>query len=554
MAEVSAGEAVVRVLRAAGIKRMYAVPGESFLEVLDAVEAAPDLTLVSTRHESGAAFMAEAEAKFTGVPAVAAGTRGVGAANLAIGVHTAMQDATPMVVLVGQVDTGALGREAFQEVDLPAFFRPITKHAATVARTERLPDMLARSIVTATAGRPGPVMLALPADILRGSVDEALVDDAVRTVSVRRVRPAVEAGVARELAAKIHAARAPVVIAGVGARSAREELVAFADRFDVGVYAAFRRQDVFPNDHPRYLGHLTLGSPPALLDALRDADLVLVLGARLDEVTTQGFRLPQPGTEVIHIDVDPLTPGAAVAADWAVCADIGAVLVALLAQDGSPSVRRDWGRGHGTYLDVSTPRRRPASVGVDPAAVLEAMRRVLPPDAVVASDAGNFSVFLHACWRYAARSQLAPVSGAMGYGVPAGIAAALVTPDRPVVVVAGDGGFLMTGQELETAVRLGVRLVVIVFRNGVYGTIAMHQLRSCGRTAGVAIGEVDLAGFARSLGGQGISVEKEEALDEALTAALAHDGVTLIDVRTDPDLTTPTSRLSALTDQRPSGM
>src|SRR3712207_672889 len=264
---IDAGSVAVKVLARAGIRRFYTVPGESFLEVLDAVEQHPGLSLVSTRHESGAAFMAEADAKLTGMPAVAMATRGVGASNLAIGVHTARQDSTPMVVLLGQVETPFLGREAFQEVDLAAFYAPITKWAATVHRADRVAEFVERGLCVATSGRPGPVMLALPADLLGEGV--LAPDD--RADATRLVRPLPSAEEVRETASRLSEARRPVVIAGGGAGHARDELVALAEAFNVGVYAAFRRQDVFPNGHPLYLGHLTLATPPDILKALEEA-------------------------------------------------------------------------------------------------------------------------------------------------------------------------------------------------------------------------------------------------------------------------------------------
>jgi acetolactate synthase I/II/III large subunit len=556
---MTAAQAIVEILAAAGIGRLYTVPGESFLGILDAADADPHFSVISCRHESGAAFMAEAEAKLTGVPAVAAGTRGVGAANLAIGVHTAMQDATPMIVLLGQVETGFLGKEAFQEVDLPAFYRPITKWAATIEHPSRAPDLVAQAVRRATTGRPGPVMLALPADMLSEEVDAEAVAAAVRAVQGKRAPSVPEASAVTAVADGLRAAGQPVLIAGAGCRDARAELIECAERWNAGVYAAFRRQDVFPNDHPHYLGHLGLGTPAACLDALRRADLVLVVGARLDEITTQGFTLPAPGTRIIHADIDPSVPGAAMPADLALTADARPLLrqlsdAAAGPDEGGPDEAgrpgRSWALAHGAYLTAATPRRRPAAGGLDPAAVIESMLRTLPADTVVTNDAGNFSAFLHLYWRYnEPLTQLAPANGAMGYAVPAGVAAALVAPDRTVAAVCGDGGFLMTGQEVETAVRLGARLIVVVMRNGQYGTIAMHQLRQTGRMSAVTIGEVDIAGLATSLGATGVAVERELDLDRAFSEARQRDGVTVLDIRTDPDLTTPALRLSDLRGQ-----
>ena len=541
---VGAGNAAVEVLSRAGVRRVYTVPGESFLEILDAVEQHPEMSLVSTRHESGAAFMAEADAKLTGVPAVAMATRGVGASNLAIGVHTARQDSTPMLVLLGQVESTFLGREAFQEVDLAAFYSPITKWAATVPRADRLPEFVARGLRVATSGRPGPVMLAVPSDLLGEDVPRL---PGGYTYTTRPVRPAPGLEEVQAIARRVAGARRPVLIAGGGGRDARAELVAFAEAFNVGVYAAFRRQDAFPNEHPQYLGHLTLGAPPATLRALEGADLVLVAGCRLSEVTTQGYKLPHANQAVIQIDIDPGEVGAVVPVVQGVVADTRAVLGALVGLAPSRSPARDWTGPHRAYLEASSIPHGRAKDRVDPAQVIAALREVLPEDAVLTNDAGNFSVFLHRYWRYRhARTQLAPTSGAMGYGVPAAVAAKLAAPGRRVVAVAGDGGFLMTGQEMETAVRYRAPILVVVFNNGMHGTIAMHQARKLGRTAGTEIGPVDLAGYARSLGAAGYTVREPDELAPALEKALVSDDVALVDVITDPDLITPSIRLSEL--------
>jgi acetolactate synthase-1/2/3 large subunit len=472
---------------------------------------------------------------------VAMATRGVGASNLAIGVHTARQDSTPMLVLVGQVETTFLGREAFQEVDLPAFYAPITKWATTLHRADRVAELVSRGLRIATSGRPGPVMLALPADLLGEDVPAP---DLRASVSS-------PAGSAPEeirwVARRLGEARRPVMIAGGGARDARDELVAFAEAFNAGVYVGFRRQDVFPNDHPHYLGHLTLGTPPETLRAVEEADLVLVVGCRLSEVTTQGYRLPRRDQAVIQVDLDPGQVGAVVPVERGLVADARSSLAALIALVPSPRPPRDWAEAHRAYLDSSEIPAARAANGIDPTQVIGALREVLPGDAILTNDAGNFSTFVHRYWHYnEARTQLAPTNGAMGYGVPAAVAAKLAAPGRPVVALVGDGGFLMTGQEIETAVRYGVPITVVVFRNGMHGTIAMHQTREMGRTAGVEIGDVDLAGYARSLGAAGHTVRDPDELAPAFERALASDVVALVDVVTDPDIISPAARLSEL--------
>jgi acetolactate synthase-1/2/3 large subunit len=548
----TAAEHVVDVLTASFVRRCYTVPGESFLELTDAIERRSNMRLVSTRHENGAGFMAEADGKLYGLPAAAAATRGPGAANLAVAVHTAMQDSTPMIVFLGQVETAHLGREAFQEVDLAAFYAPITKWTTTVTRADRLAEATAQAVRIATTGRPGPVALVVPGDLFGQRV-------AAPTALPGAVpaRPPLGDSERDRLADWLARAERPVIIAGGGARFAREELIAVAERFNTGVYAAWRRQDVFPNDHPLYLGHLGLGCPKPVLGALEEADAVLVVGSRLSDTTTQGYRLPaaEPGarSKVAQIDIDPAQIGRTTLVWMGVVAEARRALEAL-AEAPVTAPYRDYSAAHEAWRATTVP---PVGVLAHPGgrlhpwAVVDTMRDVLPEDTVITNDAGNFAAFLHRGWRFRhPRTQIAPTSGAMGYAVPAAIAAKLVEPHRTVVAVAGDGGLLMTGQELETAVRLGVPVIVVVFQNGMYGTIAMHQARELGRTAGTDIsGPLDLAGYARSLGARGATAESPEELRAALAAALEADAPTLIDARTDPDVISPEATLSGLLDR-----
>jgi acetolactate synthase-1/2/3 large subunit len=325
--------------------------------------------------------------------------------------------------------------------------------------------------------------------------------------------------------------------------------VSFAEAFGVGVYSGFRRQDVFPNDHELYLGHLGLGVPPETLRALREADLVLVVGCRLSEPTTQAYELPAPTSEVVQVDIDPASIGAVVPVAQGIVADARVALGALLRRSPCGGCRRDWGAARSAYLESSTVPEDRSQGGVDPAQVVALMAEVFPPDTILTNDAGNFATFLHRYWRFRyPRTQLAPTNGAMGYAVPAAVAAKLAEPDRTVVAVAGDGGFLMTGQEIETAVRYGVHIKVVVFRNGIHGTIAMHQAQTLGRIAGTEIGAVDVAAFARSLGAEGFTASTPGELRSALEAATSFEGVVIVDVATDAELITPSARLSELMD------
>lgn len=531
----------------AGVRRIYTVPGESFLEVLDAASGHPDLQLVSTRHESGASFMADAEAKLTGQPSVAVASRGPGACNLAIGVHTARQDSSPVVVVLGQVTTSVLGREALQEVDLAAMYRPLAKWVTTPTGPERVAGEVAEALRVAASGRPGPVVVVVPTDLFGGGPGEEV--EPVHAAQAGGLSPETTARAAGELGA---AAR-PVIVAGGGARHATAELIRVAERFGAGVYAAWRRQDVFPNEHPLYLGHLGLDVPSELLAPLAEADVALVVGCRLSEVTSQRYRYPRPGCKVVQIDAEPASIGVRFPVALGVVADARVALAQLAdfdGDDGRGAGSTRWSPYHAAYLSYSDPSDVRAPEGlVHPAAAVRALSAAAPEDTIVTNDAGNFSAFLHRYWRYRAPgTQLAPTSGAMGYGVPAAVAARLAAPDRPVLAVVGDGGVLMTGQELETAVRYGAPVTVVVFRNGLYGTIAMHQARSFGRLAGVSIGgpSLDLATWARGLGARGVLVGSADELREAASAALAGGEPSLIDVPIDPDAISPQARLSTL--------
>ena len=545
---VASGDAIAELLAIGGVKRFYTVPGESFLEIIDGVDRHPGLRLISTRHESGASFMADADAKMSGAPAVVAATRGVGAANLAIGVHTAYQDSTPMVVMLGQVDTAYLGREGFQEIDLPEFYRPITKWSVTAQRSDRIPELLAHALRVSQSGRPGPVMIAFPADVLGNDIDDGSVAEGARRIAMRRSTLEPDPAAVEEIADKLARADKPVIIAGGGARPARDGLTQLAEQYQVGVYSAFRRQDSFPNDHDLYLGHLGLGVAGARLDALRNADLVLILGSRLSEVTTFGYSLPGSSSEMIQVDIAVDEIGSSFPVSLGVQADCAAVVAALLERRSSISVpNRDYSAARRAFLDAAAVPESRSAEGIDSARVVGAMLDVFPEDTVVANDAGNFSAFLHQHWMYnSSLSEVAPTSGAMGYGLPGAIGAKLAAPGRTVVGVAGDGGFTMSAMELETAVREEVDVTMVVFRNGYQGTIAMHQARHTGRLAGVKIGSMDLAGLARSLGAGGIRVDREDDLRPALRQALQVAGPVVVEVVTDPEVLSPGTRLSQL--------
>lgn len=554
--------AVARMLVTAGVRRAYTVPGESFLGLLDALESEPDLAVVSARHEGGASFMAEADAKLCGAPALVLGSRGPGAANLSIGVHTAYQDQTPMLVILGQVESAVRGREGFQEVDLAAFLAPVAKWTAEAHTSADVPTLLAEALAQATSGRKGPAVVSVPADFWSAPYDAPV---PASVVGAEVGGASAEQG-AKEVARLLDEAGRPVIVAGGGAREARAELVAAAEHVGAAVYTAFRRQDAFPEDHPQYAGHLGLGVPADVLRALEDADLVIVLGTRLDEVTTQGFRYPRPHQPLVLAGhgLKAVAPETRTAQTVHLDTDVAPLLAAL--RTAAAPRTRDWSAAHAALRRFSTPpasygmpgteaadaRVRPdtganAGRGVHPTDVVTTLRRLAPADAVVTNDAGNFAGFVHRYWCFTApRTQLAPANGAMGYAVPAAVAAKMARPERTVIAMVGDGGALMTGQEVETAVRHGAPIVVIVFQNGLYGTIAMHQATAHGRLSAVEIGPLDLAAWARGLGAQGYTVDRPEELEPALSRALACGRPCVVDVHTDPDVITADARLADL--------
>lgn len=539
------GGALAQLLAGRGVDRLFAVPGESGLELLDALEHETSVQVVSTRIEMGASFMADAHAKLTGRTAVAMAGRAVGATNLSLGVHTAHHDSTPMLVILGQVESNLLGRDAFQEIDLEAFYRPISKWAVTADRPDRVLPLVDKALHIARTGRPGPAVVVIPADVFGAAFPEAGGAEPVAPpTEPAGINPQSLALLRDELAA----AERPVAILGGGARSSRDLAVRFSERFGVGVYAGFRRQDAFPNEHRNYLGHLATAVVPETLEALRNADLVVVLGSRLGEITSQRYTLPAASSRVIQVDVEPASLGTGMPVDHRIQASVGATLEALLdGADEGETVERDWSASRTafeqavTFSEETEPSARP-----NPASVMRAVNEHLPADAIVTSDAGNFSVFVHRYLPFTGtRSQLAPTNGAMGYGAPAAVAAKLAHPDRPVVSFLGDGGFLMTGNEFETARRFGAPIVFIVLQNGLYGTIAGHQENDFGRLTAVGIGPLDLAGYAKSLGGDGFTVNTEGELADAISAAFDSDLPTVVDVRTDPDILLPGRMIGA---------
>ncbi len=542
---MTGARAVVEQLKREGVRHAFTVPGESFLSVLDALHDEPSFSLVATRHEGGAAFMAEAVGKLTGVPALCMATRGVGSANMAIALHTAYQDSTPLIALIGQVETPYRGREAFQEVELAPWFAHIVKWTAEVNRTERLPEFVHEGIRRAIGGRPGPVLLAVPTDVLNAEAE--FPPERFRTPAVAP-RPAPTADDAARAVDLLLRAERPVILAGGGVirAGAVDDLVAFSEETGIPVICAFRRYHAFPNDHAHYLGAMGLGAPPCVRGRLLEADVMLALGTRFGEFTTGAYAIPAPQTQIIHIDIDPDVVGVNNSLALGIVADAKEAVIALrtaLATHPDPTraarlnATHDDRAAYEQATALPTPHsalRTPHSV--DPTAIMPDLARLLPPETIITGDAGNFWSWFGRYHRFRAPF-LGPTSGAMGYAMPSAVGAALARPGTPVLAVAGDGGFLMTGSELETAVRCRLPVIALVFNNRAYGTIRMHQEREFpGRVSATALGDVDFAAFAASLGAHGTRVTEAAQFAPALAHALALGTPALIEVITDVNL------------------
>lgn len=528
----SAAALLVDCLAEQGCERIFTVPGESFLAVLDALHDRGGIDTITCRQEGGAAFMACADGALTGRPGIAFVTRGPGATNASIGVHVAQQDSQPMILFVGDVTRGMREREGFQEVDFAAFFGPIAKWAARIDDPLRIPEYIARAHAIAINGRPGPVVLALPEDMLCEAVPADL---APRPPVCRPAQAACPDAVQAMLDLIGDAASPIAIIGGAGWNAkARDHFTAFAERIGLPVATAFRRQDAISPASPVYAGNLGYGPNPKLVERVRSADLVIAVGARLGEATTDGYTVPSPehpGQLLVHVHPDPEELGRVYRTDLAICAAVDDFAECLALWEDASLLSFDAGaEAHREWQDWATHRPADNPPALDLAACVAHMRAVMPPETLIANGAGNFAGWWHRYWRYETfPSQLAPTCGAMGYGLPAAIAAALRMPEVPVVAVAGDGDFLMNGQELATAAQHGASLLVLVVDNGAYGTIRMHQEREYpGRVSATALANPDFAALARSYGAWAARAETTGEFVAALAEAKDRDGLRLI--------------------------
>ena len=551
MAPRSGGLLVVDALIGHGVDLAFGVPGESYLPVLDGFHERQDaIRFIICRHEAGAANMAEAAGKLTGTPGVCFVTRGPGATHASIGVHTAFQDSTPMILFIGQVGGDFVGREAFQEVDYVRMFGPLAKWVAQIDRAERVPEFISRAFHTATSGRPGPVVLALPEDMLTAT---ATVADVPR-YQVVQAHPSKE-DVAR-IRVLLEKAERPLLVVGGSCwdESAYGDVRRFAEANALPVGCAFRYQDHFDNAHPNYAGDIGIGVNPKLAQRVKDADLLLVIGARLGEMTTGGYTLvesPVPKQKLVHVHPGAEELGRVHRGELMVNAASAPMLAALAAMPAVQPRWKAWTESARADYETWTARREnPGRVQMwDVVAALEAR---VKPDAIYTNGAGNYTAWVHRFHRHRLpHTQLAPTSGAMGYGVPAAIAAKIQHPSREEISFAGDGCFLMNGQELATAVQYGANVVFIVVNNGMYGTIRMHQEKHYpGRVSGTDLVNPDFAAYARAFGAHGELVEDTAQFAPALERAFSAGKPALIEIRLDPQAITPNTTLDAIRNKK----
>jgi acetolactate synthase-1/2/3 large subunit len=548
VSERHGGRILVDQLVIHGADTAFTVPGESFLPVLDGFFDVKDkVKLVVCRHEAGAANMAEAYGKLTNRPGLCFVTRGPGAAHAAIGVHTAFQDSTPMILFIGDVGSDFRDREAFQEVDFSAMFRPLAKWAERIDDVSRIPEYVARAHQIATSGRRGPVVLALPEDMLS---TQAKVSDA------KRYAPS-EAHPGRENMERFHqllaAAKSPIVILGGSGwtRESCNDVQRFAEANRLPVTCAFRFQDLFDNRHPNYVGDVGIGINPVLAERVRQSDLVIAVGPRLGEMTTSGYTLfesPVPRQKLVHVHPGAEEIGRVFQPELGILSALPHFARAASAM--TPVENPPWAKAvseaRADYEAWTSRREIPGRVQMWD--VIDYLNKNLPEDAIWCNGAGNYATWLHRFHKYTGwRTQLAPTSGAMGYGVPAAIAAKIVRPERTVVCFGGDGCFLMASQELATAVQYNAAVIFIVVNNGMYGTIRMHQEKNYpGRVSGTDLQNPHFAALARSFGAVGEIVEETAQFGPALERCIASGKPALIEVRVDPQAITPNTTLDKI--------
>lgn len=538
------GKILIDQLAAQGVRTIFTVPGESFLPVLDGLFEEPRIRTITCRHEGGATMMAEAWGKLTGTPGVAFVTRGPGAANAMSGLHVAEQDQTPVVLFIGLPPSNHEDRKAFQEIDVKRLLSSFVKWAGVIRAAERIPEYVSRAFHLAASGRPGPVVIGLPEDVLSARI-------AVRDAgAVEIARPMPSQAAINQLKQKLDAAERPLMIVGGSGWSQETQgaIESFADRFDLPVAAAFRHQDYVDNRHQCYVGHAGIGIEPKLAAGIRSADVLIALGTPLEEITSSRYslvQLPDPSQFLVHISPAPDEIGQLYRSDLPIVSAAGPFAEALAVLDAPPArSRARWRKDLRAAYEASLdPIPTPGDVHLEQ--VVRIVSAELPENAIITNGAGNYAAFVHRYFTYKGyRTQLAPASGSMGYGLPAAIAAKLAAPGRPVIAFAGDGCFMMTVQELATAVQYGLPVVVIVADNGMYGTIRMHQeQRYPGRVLATSLVNPDFAALARSFGALGETVSHTEEFRPALQRALDCGKPAVIELKLDPEAISPKETL-----------
>ncbi len=541
------GQLLVDALKVHGVDMAFGVPGESYLSVLDAFyESRDDIKFVICRQEGGAANMADAYGKLTGRPGICFVTRGPGATNASIGIHTAFQDSTPLILFIGQVDNEVAEREAFQEIDYRRMYGQMAKWVAQIDRPERVPEMISHAFHLAVSGRPGPVVLALPEDM---QVATATVPDTARYQRVAAHPGAADMNKLREMLA---AAKRPFVMLGGGGWNAKacEDIRAFIETNNLPTACAYRCQDLLDNRSPNYLGDIAVGMNPAIEKRIRDCDLLLAIGLRLGEWTTINYTLidiPRPKMKFVHVHAGAEELGRVYQADILINSGMPEFAAAARALTPVNPVWADQTKAARAEFDAwQVPVKTPGTLNMSE--VIAFLKKRLPDGSILTNGAGNFTLWAHRFYQYTGfRTQLGPTSGAMGYGVPAGVAAKLVHPDRPVIAFAGDGDFMMNGQELATAMQYGAKTIFIVINNGMFGTIRMHQERHYpGRISGTELHNPDFAALARAYGAHGEVVTKTEDFEAAFERAWNAGTAALLELRIDPDSVSPRATLSAI--------
>jgi acetolactate synthase-1/2/3 large subunit len=548
------GQILVDALKIHGVDTAFGVPGESYLDVLDALHDS-DIRFIINRQEGGAAFMADAYGKMTGKPGICFVTRGPGATNASIGVHTAFQDSTPMILFIGQVGNDFTDREAFQEIDYRRMYGQMAKWVAQIDRADRIPEYMARAFQVATSGRPGPVVLALPEDML---IDKAEVADTRRYQPVQASPSAAQIGQVRAMLAE---AKRPLVLLGGGGwnEQACADVQRFAEANQLPVSCAFRFQDLLDNDHPNYVGDVGIGINPKLAARVREADVIIAIGPRLGEMTTSGYALlqsPVPKQRLIHVHADAEELGSVYQAELMINSGMPQVATMLAAME--PVDASAWaGSVAEARAELAAWQEQPAifkdgKAPLDLWQVVQQIDKIAPHDTIITNGAGNYATWAHRFHRYGGmRTQLAPTSGAMGYSVPSGVAAKIIDPKRTVITFAGDGEYMMNGQELATAVQYKAGVIIIVFNNGMFGTIRMHQERDYpGRVSGTTLANPDFAALAVAYGAHGEVVNTTAEFAPALERALAHANSrslpAVIELRYDGNLITPGATLETI--------